>query len=677
MVHPPIALGVPVSRLVTSLFAFTMLPGALVLAPVVSTAPTPVPVEVELREDSVEVPEQLDKAGTAVGDEQSPGDFTVVGLTWDASTEGTPGLSVRTRSGKGTWSRWEEIDAGEGDTELVDGRRVSGPLFVGDKDRLQVRSRGQAPQGLKVVTVDPGTSPADKAPGASGLLGGVGSTASAALPRPAIISRAQWGADEGLKTFNGSCSGNASYAEKLRAGTLHHTAGSNSYTAAQSAGIMRADYAYHVKVNGWCDIGYNFVVDKFGQTFEGRAGGVDRNVIGAHAGGFNSGTVGVSMIGNYQDAVPPAAALEAAAKVFAWKFQMARIDPHGRTTLVSGGNDKFAAGTAVTLTNLFGHRDVSSTACPGANLYPKLASMRDRVAALIASNPLLPVVNSALYPVALNSTGSGTVELHPIDGDDFGTFTDHIATAFPSVSAADWRFFVAPYGGSGNPDLWGVGLRGTGSGRVEAHVLSAASGYRTFSAHIATAQPVLPAGRGVDLAVGSFAGDRKSNLFILPWQSTGSGTVEVHVLAEASGFSSFLTHSTSALPSSQVKPGEWRFFVNDPRGSGDLIGLWHQGATGSGKSEVHSLGRSSGYQSWTNHMALPVGRTSDTMYDWTSGDQDGDGSPELLLVQMNGTASGRVEVGALDGASGWTRRDPTRVTPLGSTDPAKWQYGIR
>ena len=69
--------------------------------------------------------------------------------------------------------------------------------------------------------------------------------------------------------------------------------------AAQSAAIVRGIEIYHVKGNGWNDIGYNFLVDKYGQVFEGRYGGVDRPVIGAHAEGFNTGSVGVAVIGDY------------------------------------------------------------------------------------------------------------------------------------------------------------------------------------------------------------------------------------------------------------------------------------------------------------------------------------------------------------------------------------------
>ena len=79
------------------------------------------------------------------------------------------------------------------------------------------------------------------------------------------------------------------FAQSLQFAVVHHTAGANGYTAAQSAAIVRAIQIYHVKGNGWNDIGYNFLVDKYGQVFEGRYGGVERNVIGAHAEGFNTG----------------------------------------------------------------------------------------------------------------------------------------------------------------------------------------------------------------------------------------------------------------------------------------------------------------------------------------------------------------------------------------------------
>src|SRR6185369_8022061 len=110
---------------------------------------------------------------------------------------------------------------------------------------------------------------------------------------PKIISRAGWRANDEILR------GKPRYAGRVYFAVVHHTAGSNSYSAAQSPAIVRAIELYHVKANGWNDIGYNFLVDKYGQVFEGRYGGMERAVIGAHAEGFNTGSVGVAVIGNY------------------------------------------------------------------------------------------------------------------------------------------------------------------------------------------------------------------------------------------------------------------------------------------------------------------------------------------------------------------------------------------
>ena len=93
-----------------------------------------------------------------------------------------------------------------------------------------------------------------------------------------------------------------SYAPAIRFAVVHHTAGTNDYSPAQAAAILRGIELYHVKSNGWNDIGYNFLVDRYGTVYEGRAGGVDRNVIGAHALGFNTGSVGVAVMGTFTSA---------------------------------------------------------------------------------------------------------------------------------------------------------------------------------------------------------------------------------------------------------------------------------------------------------------------------------------------------------------------------------------
>lgn len=649
------------SRLATSLLAFTLVPVGLVGLPVVASPSSAAqPVAVDVRSQPVQLPEVAAAAVEGVvGAEEAPGRFTTVGLSWVDGTGTSAVLSVRTRAEDGGWRPWEDVETTPAETEVFQGRRSTNPVFTGVSDRVQVRVRGPRPDRLEVVTVDPGTAKTDADPSRAGVLGGAGSTATAAMSAPQIISRAQWGADESLRTYNAGCDGTASYAGSLKAGTLHHTAGSNAYTKAESAGILRADYAYHVKTRGWCDIGYNFVVDKYGQIFEGRWGGVSRPVIGAHVAGYNTGNVGVSMIGNYETASPTAAGLEAAAQVFAYKFALHRLDPRASTTL----NDR-------TVSTLNAHRDLGQTACPGRNLYPQMTSLRSRVAALIGATPSFD-----LYPVKVGSTGSGNTELHPLSGmNDYGSFSAHIATAFADANSADWRFLTAPYDGSGRPDLFGIKLRGTASGKMEVHVLSAASGYRQFVLHRATAQPALPPMVEVDIAVGSYGGDRRSNVYVIEKQATGSGTVEVHVLSAASSYTSFLLHSASKLKTWDVQPGQWDFFIGDAAGSGDLVGIHDGAGTGSGKSDMHTLSRTSGYRTFTRQIALPFARNVDDRYSWVFGDEDGDDVPDLVLVIMNRTISGRTEVVTAYGATGYRTTSALLATPLEATSSSRWQF---
>ena len=138
---------------------------------------------------------------------------------------------------------------------------------------------------------------------------------------PLMLSREVWGANEAIRRAP------PSYAPSVQFAVVHHTAGTNSYTASQSAAIVRGIEIYHVKGNGWNDIGYNFLVDKYGQVFEGRYGGVDRHVIGAHAEGFNTGSVGVAVLGSYGSSAPPKVARTALANLLAWRLDIAHVDP--------------------------------------------------------------------------------------------------------------------------------------------------------------------------------------------------------------------------------------------------------------------------------------------------------------------------------------------------------------
>ncbi len=143
---------------------------------------------------------------------------------------------------------------------------------------------------------------------------------------------------------------------------------------------MRGIQLYHVKGNGWNDIGYNFLVDRFGKVFEGRYGGIERNVVGAHAEGFNTGSVGVAVLGEYSSLAVAAKAREALARVLAWRLDLAHVDPASTLSFVSGGNARFAPGLPVFLRAVSGHRDTGFTDCPGTALYGLLTGIAGDVA---------------------------------------------------------------------------------------------------------------------------------------------------------------------------------------------------------------------------------------------------------------------------------------------------------
>ncbi|OQZ96336.1 N-acetylmuramoyl-L-alanine amidase [Mycolicibacter algericus] len=190
---------------------------------------------------------------------------------------------------------------------------------------------------------------------------------------PNIIPRSQWGAGA-----RGRC-GKPAESGPVQAAVVHHTAGSNDYSPEDSAAIIRAIYAYHTRALGWCDIGYNALVDKYGQVFEGRAGGITKGIVGSHAGGFNKNTWGVSMIGTFDDAPPPPIQLETVGRLLGWRLGLDRTDPRSTVQLTSGGGSftHFPRGSALSLPAIIGHRDLDETECPGEHGYVALNEIRD------------------------------------------------------------------------------------------------------------------------------------------------------------------------------------------------------------------------------------------------------------------------------------------------------------
>ncbi|MBO8190421.1 N-acetylmuramoyl-L-alanine amidase [Streptomyces oryzae] len=195
-------------------------------------------------------------------------------------------------------------------------------------------------------------------------------------PRPRIVTRKGWGANEKLRE-----AGHA-YTKTVKAAFVHHTAMSNVYACKQAPSIIRAMYRYHVKSSKWRDIGYNFLVDKCGTIYEGRAGGVAKPVMGAHTYGFNSNSTGIAVLGSFDKHRPSKRAVDAVAKLTAWKLGLFGVGADGKTWLKSGGGNKFRKGQKVSFHTVSGHKDGYVTDCPGARLYGKLGAIRTAAARL-------------------------------------------------------------------------------------------------------------------------------------------------------------------------------------------------------------------------------------------------------------------------------------------------------
>jgi hypothetical protein len=359
-----------------------------------------------------------------------PARFDMVGLHW----RGPGTVDFRTRSLTRGWTGWQRAAPEAEDlpnVETAEGRaahgwRLGNPYWVGSSDRIAYRLHGRVTR-LRAYFV---ASSEERIP-----LRRISMTGS-----PPLISRAAWSANESIRRAA------PSYARTVQLAIVHHTAGSNSYTAAQSAAIVRGIEVYHVKGNGWNDIGYNFLVDKYGQVFEGRYGGVDKNVIGAHAEGFNTGSVGVALIGTYQTTAPTAAEKAALVNLLAWRLDLSHVDPLSTLTFDSGGNARFPVGTPVFLRAVSGHRDTGFTTCPGAVLYAQLGALARQAATTGLPKLYAPAVQGQLgglirFQGRLSTTLPWTVSV-----TDAGGAVVASGTGTSSVIDWTWDASVAPQG---------------------------------------------------------------------------------------------------------------------------------------------------------------------------------------------------------------------------------------
>ncbi|GFH36028.1 hypothetical protein SCWH03_22500 [Streptomyces pacificus] len=431
--------------------------------------------------------------------------FSLVGITWDdpdAELAGT--AEVRTRDSRtGLWSPWHALEVDVRTSEVRPGPASAGlragslPLWTGPSDGVQLRAQGTAlPGGLRVELVDP----------QDGVPATPSARAQAPAGAPPMTMRAGWGADES------KVGGPPTYNSTTKAMFVHHTAGSNTYQCADSPAIVRAVFTYHVAGQGWNDIGYHFLVDKCGRIFEGRAGGIDRPVQGAHTYGFNVDTSSVSVIGDYSTADATPAARDAVARLASWKLGLYGLAVDGTTTLTaSTDNGRFRRGERVTLPRLPGHRDAYPTECPGARLYADLPAIR-RSATASADEP-----GGRPGDAPGNGPGDGPGDGGPALSEVPWPADPGVEAAAVPEGAAERDSVGGDFDGDGDRDL--AVAFGTPEGATALVVLSGPERGR------GTASPtVLMGAGGSALASGDMNGDGFDDLAV----STGRGIVTYH-----------------------------------------------------------------------------------------------------------------------------------------------------
>ncbi|MER7171071.1 peptidoglycan recognition protein [Streptomyces mesophilus] len=382
--------------------------------------------------------------------------FSMLGVSWTDAEKRLQGKAqVRTRSiGTGAWSGWRELEANvdplEDPEAREEARGATEPVWVGPSDGVEVQvvhkdgSTSALPKGLEVSLIDPGVvtkaetraepaayaveetpgataspgdssspSPSSSDPASPSASATAGPSASATaspspttptappstVPQPPVTSRAGWGADEKLSPDP------SEYNADVKAVFVHHTDGTNTYACTDSAAIVRGIYAYHTQTNGWNDIGYNFLVDKCGTVFEGRKGGIDLPVLGAHTYGWNRESTGIAVLGNYTTAGAASAAQTSVARIAAWKLGQYNADPSGTVQLTAGATQKnyfgtgFTAGSTYTFNRVSAHRDGYNTQCPGNSLYAQLPAIRT-----MASGPVQGLKVTSTTGAALSGT---------------------------------------------------------------------------------------------------------------------------------------------------------------------------------------------------------------------------------------------------------------------------------
>ncbi|MFC8130059.1 FG-GAP-like repeat-containing protein [Streptomyces sp. NPDC057302] len=631
--------------------------------------------------------------------------FSLLGVSWAGVTKELEGTAqVRTRSIESAgWTGWQNLDLELHLPEKAEAgmRAASEPLWVGPSDGVEVRvvaadgtASAELPKGLEVNLVDPGvTSKEAKNPALDGSAMAPAAFAAdeteppasepsapefpapsqdptetpasptptpsnpaspdadpdpepdpepstptappSTVTKPPVISRAAWGADES------QVKDPPEYISKVKAVFVHHTVGTNDYSCAQSASLVRGIMTYHVETEGWNDLGYNFLVDKCGQVFEGRGGGTDLPVRGAHTYGFNGESAGIAVLGDFEGNESPAsgetykkagkpsrAALESVSRVAAWKLGQYGGDPAAKVTLTAADDTGvWKKGDTPSLNTVSGHRDGFATACPGKNLYSKLGEIR-RYATSAARNSAIPTSDFnrdgitdlvAGTPKASGGVGSLTIVPGGLEGPVSGskkTLTQS-SPGVPGASEAgdNWAAATAwgDINGDGYADL-AIGAPGeddtTNKDRGAVTMLYGPDFTTGTDMQLADDFHYPGAKFGSAVAVGDFNADGKADVFAASTGTGGSWAARFKAGNEVGGT---LTSGDTAISYADAVSGDFNrdgyadvaLNYRDQSGVGRV--QWFKG-TRSGLSRVGALSVKGG-------RSLAVGDVNGNGYD--------------------------------------------------------------
>jgi N-acetylmuramoyl-L-alanine amidase len=320
-----------------------------------------------------------DLAG-ASGAVSAPRPFAMLGVEW-AGPRG-PRIELRTRAPGARWSPWARASTlGHGPDRPGDGGKLFGePIWTGPADQVQVRSSAPV-KGLRLHFVA-ASARASGIAGAAAVLPLARPVLDAGPGQPTILAREAWAGGRAPP------SGGPAFGT-VKLAFVHHTVSPNGYGPSEVPAMLLSIFDYHRFVRGFFDIAYNFIVDAYGRVWEARAGGIDKPVVGAQAGGYNQESTGVAVLGTFMAVVPPPAAIAALERLLAWKLSLHGLRARGRVTVVVAAYDAFYTPfpplAHVSLPRVAGHRDGDSTDCPGNAFYAQLPAIRQRVSALAGS----------------------------------------------------------------------------------------------------------------------------------------------------------------------------------------------------------------------------------------------------------------------------------------------------